>query len=147
MSQLLISFCVFPPQLLFMGSEIWAVLLFQSGGEREKEGERERWGWPCKTDDREKAEERERQWQYLWPTWVLLSLARWNAWRQQHIAPFHKTFRHTQTLTRAIMHMCTFPNMLGRMNIIYELKSSCWESTHRDGDEGNRANVVEDDCC
>lgn len=32
---------------------------------------------------------------------------------------FCKTFRHTQTLTRAIMHMCTFPNMLGRIHIIF----------------------------
>lgn len=95
---------------------------FRVGGEIERGRERRRergGGGQARQRTERRQRERERQWQYLWPTWVLLSLARWNAWRQQHIAPFRKTFRHTQTLTRAIMHMCTFPNMPGRMHIIF----------------------------
>lgn len=81
-SHLLISFCVFPPPLLFMGSEIWAVLLFQSRGrgrerEKDREKERERGVGVAKQDrgQREGRGKRERQWQYLWPTWVLLSFS------------------------------------------------------------------------
>lgn len=118
-SHLLISFCVFPPPLLFMGSEIWAVLLFQSRGrgrerewERERSGDRargkERWGWQ-KQDrgQREGRGKRERQWQYLWPTWVLLSFGQMKCLKaathcsisQKH-SDVHKLW-HVHSCTRA----------------------------------------------